>query len=412
MHLPGTTSLTCGRVNTKDGAELLEAFLFGLRNAESLNLWRRNVKLGAIAFDDCSSPQLASNTLINFLNGEDFSTNVDVKNVYGYTAGNDDAITLAVASLLGSVPAPQIGYKPAPAMLSDQMMFPNFAELLPGKADGLKGVTQLLQRLGVSHVRLVHDNSEDSAELLEGFRKTAMGQGICVGSVGFSDPRKPMTAIDEINARPEAKVLFLNGDFSHFEQFLAALNRSSDAAEYLVIPSLALNAGSNFMNKKYNFRTLSWTVKTPSIDGWTQHLRSLTPDAETNNPWLKEWYQAAFNCFLDPSNQQGYPAMCENTGNRPITAAPGYKANPYAGYVIMAVGALARAIDKALQQYCGASYTTVCSRYVNAADRTQTIMKFLRDDPYLKGTLVNGFDVAYMRPGMSSFTNVSIPFSI
>lgn len=392
------------------GPELVEAFLYGAQNAVNMNMWGSNLKLGLVAFDDCSSPDITKSLLNNFVNGFDVGANVDPRNVAAYTAGDNDAITLAVASILGRIPKPQLGYKPPGAILTDPTMFPFFASLVPGKADGIMAIIQLLTKMGVSNVRLVHDNTEASAELLEGFRLLAVKDNVCVDGIGFSTPNTYQPVLSNIQSQPDTNVLLLHGNYQHFEQFLMALNRTSDAEKYLVIPSSPLMPGQTFLDKRYRFRTIAWSLKSPAINGWRQHLRSLTPNENNPNPWFTEWYQATYNCYLDAGNQQGYPSMCQNTNNNAIGSAPGYVENPYSGYVVMGVGALARALDRTLQQYCGRSYSSVCSQFTGNSQAAEAMMRFLREDPLLNGDWANGYDVEYMRPGATSFTKVNLSF--
>ena len=407
VHSAGKTSMTCGAINKVDGPELVEAFLYGLKNAADLNLWRGSVRLGAIAFDDCSSPDLASNIVLNFKEGNTYGVQVDPRLVNAYTGGNDAATTAVLTKLLANIPRPLLGYKPAPTALSDTEEFPFFASIVPGSTEEIQALTQLLKRMGLTHVLVVHENNNLAKDFLMHLRKMATAKGVCLAAIETDDLSSTQDIMEALQQRSQSKVILLHGGPSQYGPLLFALNRTTDAADYVVIATSAMMADSLLRNQRYKFRIIALTLKVPSIEGWNKHLRTLTPNSEGANPWLNEWYESAFNCYLDFNNQKGYSKMCRNTADAPITTAPGFKVNPYSYYVVMAVGALSRAMDKTLQRYCGSSYSTVCSRYKNVGGREKVMMEYLRDDPYLNGDLVNGYDVMYKAAGAAPFVAVN-----
>ena len=110
---------------------------------------------------------------------------------------------------------------------------------------------------------------------------------------------------------------------------------------------------------------------------WLDGLNPSNMDTMKEMPFFVEWYEHAFNCYID-ANQRGiYTQQCQY--NQGITQAPNYEETSYTPFIISATYAVARAIDMALKDYCGAGYNGVCWQFRTASHLKNKILGYIRD---------------------------------
>lgn len=94
-------------------------------------------------------------------------------------------------------------------------------------------------------------------------------------------------------------------------------------------------------------------------------------------PFVVEWYEYAFNCYIDAGKRGIYTQQCQL--NQDITKAPNYEETPYTQFIISATYAVSRAIHLALNHYCGAGYKGVCWEFRAASDVKEKVLGYIRD---------------------------------
>ena len=94
-------------------------------------------------------------------------------------------------------------------------------------------------------------------------------------------------------------------------------------------------------------------------------------------PFLVEWYEYAFDCYIDAGKRGIYTHQCQL--NQDITLAPNYEETPYTQFIISATYAVTRAIHKAIEDYCGVGYNGVCWQFRAAMDVREKILGYIRN---------------------------------
>ena len=118
----------------------------------------------------------------------------------------------------------------------------------------------------------------------------------------------------------------------------------------------------------------------PPIQSFRQWLNALDPsdmDTMKEMPFFTEWYEYAFNCYIDANNRGTYTQQCQYYQG--ITQAPNYEETSYTQFIISATYAVARAIDMALKDYCGDDYNGVCWQFRTASHLKDKILGYIRD---------------------------------
>ena len=126
-------------------------------------------------------------------------------------------------------------------------------------------------------------------------------------------------------------------------------------------------------------KSITMEIVSPPMTNFRTWLRGETMNIDhmKKMPFLVEWYEYAFDCYLDAGKRGVYTQQCRL--NQDITTAPNYEETPYTQFIISATYAVSRAIHKALEDYCGVGYDGVCWQFRAAVDVREKILGYIRD---------------------------------
>lgn len=229
----GLNSTHCGPINKERGVQRLEAMLFAIDKINRDPNLLRNIKLGAILLDTCSSDTYALNQSLEFIRASintveasafecrDQSTprsKYDWKHITGVVGGSYSEVSLQVANLLRLFKIPQVSYASTGTSLSDKSRYDFFARTVPPDTYQALALVDLVQIFNWSYVSLVTSEGQYGDSGMNAFVREAKKRNICIAT----NEKVPQNAdagyfkwiIHNLHTKPNARgvVLFLRAE--------------------------------------------------------------------------------------------------------------------------------------------------------------------------------------------------------
>lgn len=345
--------------------QLLQAFLYALDRVNQRGILRPGVQLGGIALDECGSGIVTTSTLRDVHSG---SGSVNPANIQAYVGSATNDITKQTATVLQELMLPLIGYR----AMGDDLPMNLFARTLVSDDRQAKAIILLLKKLGWNYVQLIHQDSDAARSLSMQFFEYGNQESICI-SKGYQtgDASQNDDIVRDLASQSNAQVLLLVGDGDMQRQILQSLNRTAMGGRFTLVTTLGMSSATIEGLESFAEGALTLNFPQTTLSSFRNHLRDLEPETYMVNPWFAEWYETMYSCYLDPSNMKGFTSQC--TGS-PITSSNQYMQDPHSIFVINAVYAIAYGLDTTLKYYCGDSYSSVCSLYINSPDRSDRLL--------------------------------------
>ncbi|GFS13478.1 metabotropic glutamate receptor 3, partial [Elysia marginata] len=396
VHKKGSGPFTCGEINDKHGLPLLEAFNFAIEYVNSRKGIFRDklsgIRLGGIGLDTCQSPSQAANLVANIQSGNIKLTKDDItvlpQSIEAYIGPMETESTLRVADILSQLAVPQISYGATGVELLDMDRYSYFLRSVPADDKQARAVISYLKKFKYNNIQVVRSFDEIGEPGWEEFRKLALANKICVKVNYLAGERGSVAGdaesiVNNIAARDDAAVVILW--MKNPVPVLEAANSKVDVREKFMFiatdkwgadPTVLTNPNLAMLLK--NRKLVILDVETADIPLFDEYLETKTPDNYKRNPWFKDFHEDFQKCFWDtPSG--GRNQACDKSST--IPRADHYVQDPYVLYVINAVFSVADGIDRAQRELCtfsGGYQSGLCNKYVTSGERSQEVMKGLR----------------------------------
>ncbi|GAA6225700.1 extracellular calcium-sensing receptor-like [Lates japonicus] len=292
------------------------AFTVGEINRNSTLL--PGVKLGYRIFDSCGRYPWALQVALSLVGGDTQSCNltasVPCSAFYehpGETCGQPVPLVIGASSstngiilsrFLGPLSVPVISYLASCPCLSDKSKFPNFFRTIPSDIYQARAMARLAIRFHWTWIGAVIINNDYGQLAVEVFQEEIQGKGVCLEFIEtvnretiLSDARRAALTIQTSTARvilifcwyTDVKKLFLELAKRNVtdRQFLAseAWSTSDDLLQDHAISKVASGV-------------LGVAIRSSTIPGFENYLRSLHPHHRPDDEFLREFWEKEFRC--------------------------------------------------------------------------------------------------------------------
>ena len=369
VHERGVQALQCGSLSLS-GAQALEAFLFAVKTVN--NNHDLNVRLGLVAIDQCMDDDL----------GAGYITDIHRRVITLTGSGGVEINPGNIITYFGT-------YSDQLSGVVDQLDLPLFTYdgILDGQPENIadaaistdlqnSALLAILQTQSWRYVHIVYGGSDASGILIKSLREMARNNDICflsenkLGSESINDEIINMIVADEAS-----QVVVLIGDSEEQRQFFQAIGDSGHTGHLTTVAGLGFNKDITQDLGDAAEGTIALRVLNDESNLFKKYLDDIIPSGNENNPWISEWYESLFDCYLDDKNPGTYITACSNSL---LSAADTFQQDVQSQQVINSVMAFADGLHTTLQKYCGGNYKDVCLDFLRAPDHVTSLIENIK----------------------------------
>lgn len=316
VHNLGSTPLKCGSVK-QGGIDIVESIRFGIDEAKGT--FEGSVpaaKIGTIIIDSCNDPQIIQEKVLTLQRLGVFKDGsyIPVRDkILGYIGSWSSDVSIAIAEITSRLQFVQISYGSTAPGLSRRSVYPYFLRTPTPDSAQAKAMISIVNRLGYNLIQILHSETtygEGGKNLIiEAIRND--NNRICVAqTLAVSHLSDPDEVVREINKQKEAKVILVFVSSFELEWLLPAFNSAFQKGEYLYIASEGWGTRT-IVNGYTNLKgAITLASELPVNDKFNDHLKSLTPDGEDPNPWIRQYLEHTFGCYYQWSYQKSSGKEC------------------------------------------------------------------------------------------------------
>ncbi len=370
VHRSGDNFYSCGSTRER-GIQNLEAFLWSIKSFRTRypNILR-DISVGALAFDSCLSTDKSVQKILNLETcSVGFgSPNVEPNRVFAFIGPDRSSDALNLATLMAEIRKPIVSHAAtSPALSSPEYKY--FLRTVPSDSEQVQAIMAVLSNQGWNHTQLIYVNDAYGQGGKEALEMELQRAGMCLVSAFSVSPSTPdeqeiedlINALRE-NGKTRAVVLFVYEDIARL--ILQGAERSRARGVFSWIGTTAWSDSLVVVEGLEDYAegavTISPDITTTGLDSFRQYFESLKPEANTNNPWFKQYWQEKFNCFLPGERQGNYLLQCDVSSQ----SLQGVELDPYVPYTIKAVDAVLNGIEGARRTSCP-GLNSLCSGFIN-----------------------------------------------
>ncbi|XP_044059701.1 extracellular calcium-sensing receptor [Siniperca chuatsi] len=317
--------------------QYIYAMVFALEEINHSTTLLPGVKLGYHIRDSCALHPWAMQAALSLVGGESTSCNLavppDYSTEYGEEIGErrgDQPVPLIIGGassteaqilsrILGPISVPLMSYTSSCPCLSDRRQFPNFFRTIPSDIYQARAIAQLAIRFNWTWIGAVVANNDYGHVAIKVFQEETQGAGVCLAFVEtlqrqniVSDARRAALTIQASTARviviftwyTDVRELFLQLDKINVtdRQFLAseAWSTSGDLLQNLATFKVASGV-------------LGVAIRSSTIPGFENYLKSLNPSHRPYDEFLREFWEKEFGC------SPGATLLSSNASSPPIS---------------------------------------------------------------------------------------------
>ncbi|XP_074496916.1 extracellular calcium-sensing receptor-like [Sebastes fasciatus] len=264
------------------------------------------VKLGYRILDSCFN--WALQVALSLVGGDTHSCNLTSSMPPGgqpvplLIGAASSTITIILSRILGPLSVPLISYFASCPCLSDRLKFPNFFRTIPSDIYQAQAMARLAIHFRWTWMGAVIINNDYGHLAIQAFQEKTQGKGVCLEFIEtvhretiVSDARRVALTIQASTARvilifcwyTDARTILLELAKRNVtdRQFLAseAWSTSGDLLQDLAIYKVATGV-------------LGVAIRSATIPGFQNYLRSLHPIRRPDDEFLKEFWEKEFGC--------------------------------------------------------------------------------------------------------------------
>ncbi|XP_074496915.1 extracellular calcium-sensing receptor-like [Sebastes fasciatus] len=263
------------------------------------------VKLGYRILDSCS--RWALQAALSLVGGDAHSCNLTSSTPRGQPVPlligpAASTITIILSRILGPLSVPLISYFASCPCLSDRLNFPNVFRTIPSDIYQARAMARLAIHFRWTWMGAVIENNDYGHFAIQAFQEETQGKGVCLKFIEtvqretiVSDARRVALTIQDSTARvilifcwyTDVRTILLELAKRNVtdRQFLAseAWSTSGDLLQDLAISKVASGV-------------LGVAIRSATIPGFQNYLRSLHPIRRPDDEFLREFWEKEFGC--------------------------------------------------------------------------------------------------------------------
>lgn len=401
IHAQGSEVLLCGALKASHALNVA-AFRYAIRQVKQnfpgiLN----GVDLGSLVIDMCDNGETGRLLLNNLLGGRHVVANVDPNLVQTVVGELDSTEAMSVAPMLGQYSMPYVESAATSVYLYDRYLYPTFSRGIPSDYHQMLAIVLMLKRMNWNYVQVVYTGDAYGQSGYELIKSEGAKRSICVAAshiIGRDGSHSQIIA--KLNEKADARIVVAVVDTNDYRMMLEAIQDKNLQGQFILVGTETWGRRDSVVSgyEAVADGSISLDIVPPQIMQFRQWLGTLNPtDSDTvrEMPFFAEWYQYAFNCYLDAKNRGTYTEECNP--NIPITQAGRYEESSTTAFMIYTTYAAARALDETIRDVCGdatRNYDGLCWQFRSDATIKDKIQDYLRRSEYV----LNGFQFK-MRDG-------------
>ncbi|XP_064158995.1 extracellular calcium-sensing receptor-like [Anguilla rostrata] len=311
-------SPSCISLNYRE-FQFAQTMIFAIKEINNRTDLLPGLSLGYKIYDACGSIPLAIRSAMALMNGYEetltdtsCSTPAAVQAIIGESGSSP---TIALSSAVGLFHIPLISHFATCACLSNRNRFPTFFRTIPSDYYQSRALAQLVKYFGWTWVGAVRSDSDYGNNGMATFIEAAQQEGICIEyseAVYRTYPREKILQSVEVIKKGTARVIvaFLAlGDIIPLFQEMALQNVTGfqwvGSESWITASRLADNQDYGFLTGSIGF-----AIGKAKLEGLKEFLISVHPFQAPGNDLLKEFWETAFTCSFEKSNNSAGKTLC------------------------------------------------------------------------------------------------------
>ncbi|XP_069830455.1 extracellular calcium-sensing receptor-like [Dendropsophus ebraccatus] len=211
------------------------------------------------------------------------------------------ALSLPIARILGVHFYPQISYGASSSALSDKVNFPSFLRTVPNNMFQHIALSQLIGQFGWTWVGMVivdNDVGELGGRVI---RAEVEKSGSCVAfaeKIHLSYSKRQVLRVVDVIRESSVNIIILHSTEPHVKFLLDAMYDEGvtgkifiSSASFIITPGLFSKKSLKVLNG-----TIGLMPNTGQMPGFETFLQSLHPSLYHSHPFIKPFWETAFNC--------------------------------------------------------------------------------------------------------------------
>ncbi|XP_077578133.1 extracellular calcium-sensing receptor-like [Stigmatopora nigra] len=277
------------------------------------------VRLGYHIRDSCAMHPWATQAALLLVSGDSSTCNLKATPVNGFEdsgrkgvpfiiGGASSQTAMILSRVLSPLSVPLMSYQASCPCLSDRRRFPNFFRTVPSDIYQARAIARLAIYFKWTWIGAVVANNDYGLVAVKVFQEETRGSGICLAFVETlnrqiikDDARKAALAIKASSA----KVILVFSWYTDVrELFLQLAELNVTDRQFLASEawSTSRNLLQNPVTSKVASGVLGTALRSSSIVGFEDYIRSLTPSRRPDDYILREFWEKQFACRPALSN--------------------------------------------------------------------------------------------------------------
>ncbi|XP_041038608.1 extracellular calcium-sensing receptor-like [Carcharodon carcharias] len=273
-----------------------------------------NITLGYKVYDSCATPALALRAALTILNGQEENMTLlrcnGGSSVHALIADAGSTQSIAIARTTGLFEIPMISYFSSCMCLSNKKEFPTFFRTVPSDYFQVTAFVQLVKHFGWTWLASFGSDDDYGRLGASAFVEQVTKIGACVAFSEFlpkvNDREKILHQVELIK-KSNVKVILVFApeiDLNFLVQELVRQNVTG--LQWLASEGWSTAALlSAAANSKTMGGTLGWAIRRVDIPGIKQFLVRLHPSKYPGNEYIKQFWEAVFQCTWTSYNSTG-----------------------------------------------------------------------------------------------------------
>ncbi|XP_065816598.1 extracellular calcium-sensing receptor-like [Labrus bergylta] len=293
--------------------------VFAVEEINRNNTLLPGVKLGYRILDSCTLYPWALQGAMSLVGGDTHSCNLTA--FAGPIESNEQPVVRAgglpvpmiigaassttgimMSSTLGPLYVPVISYLSSCPCLSDRLKYPNFFRTIPSDVYQAWAMAQLAIRFHWTWIGAVVSNNDYGQLAIQVFQKEIFGKGVCLE---FIETLKTETIVTDAKRAAltiqasTARVILIFCWYTEVKKLLLELAKRN-VTDRQFLASEAWSTSDDLLQdqtiSKVTNGVLGVAIRSSTIPGFENYLRSLHPIRRPNDVFLREFWQKEFGC--------------------------------------------------------------------------------------------------------------------
>ncbi|NP_001093042.1 vomeronasal 2 receptor 621 [Monodelphis domestica] len=266
-----------------------------------------NISLGYQLLNNFHESRLAVENSLMWLSGKgptipNYSCDRQHKSMV-VIGGMSSTLSMAMATLLGLYKVPQLSYGSFDLLLSDEVLYPYVYQLGSRESTLHLAAVQLMLHFGWTWMGLVISDDLTGEQFSKHLKEEMAWNGICLAftervSDKFKHEGDPIKFLSRILGS-SSNVIFIYGNTDSLKSFSELLFAFPFYGKLLVISASWDYSADSTGEMMSNFHgILKFSQFKREIPGFTDFLKSVHPQANPEDIFLKSYWQTVFHCLL------------------------------------------------------------------------------------------------------------------